>query len=355
MISDFAFDPELGQKSFPAPPEGDPLVSVTCLAYNQEAYIESALQGFLSQETSFPFEILIHDDASSDQTPAIIKRYADAFPKQIFPILQQENQAQKRMGSIMARFNLPRARGKYLAFCDGDDFWKDPHKLQAQVEFMEKNPEFGVCCTDFDIYYERTDTTKEALFRTNPAEFPIYTEVKAFLLSEGFMAPSTWLIRKEILKHTDFTKSRVDGTYALMMDFLGRSKVHVLDKSTTVYRFLRESSSHTKSILKQFKRYQGLYQIQLEYMKKYPLKKKWRDFLKNRFRTRVLELLLAEGPEVEKAQIITQLMYDKRICKQLLSDLEGVQPLQAKLEQKILLEKSRKGIITRFWRGWCSK
>jgi glycosyltransferase involved in cell wall biosynthesis len=126
------------------PWQGDPtqpIVSVCCLTYNHEPYIEDALEGFLSQETDFPFEILIHDDASNDHTAEIIRRYVAKYPKLIKPIYQTNNQYSQG-NNPTRKFNFPRAKGKYIAFCEGDDYWSDSHKLQIQIDFLEAHPDY---------------------------------------------------------------------------------------------------------------------------------------------------------------------------------------------------------------------
>jgi glycosyltransferase involved in cell wall biosynthesis len=125
----------------------EPLVSVCCITYNHEKYIREAIEGFLMQETSFPIEILIHDDASTDKTADIIREYEAKYPNIIKPIYQTENQYSKGVG-ISATYQWPRAKGKYIALCEGDDYWTDPLKLQKQVDFLEANPEYGMVCTD---------------------------------------------------------------------------------------------------------------------------------------------------------------------------------------------------------------
>ena len=120
-----------------------PLVSICCITYNHEKYIRKALDSFLMQETSFPYEIIIHDDASTDSTPEIIKDYADKNSN-IFLVLQKENQYSKRI-KIFPNFIFPLARAKYIALCEGDDYWTDPHKLQKQADHMEKYPKCTLC------------------------------------------------------------------------------------------------------------------------------------------------------------------------------------------------------------------
>ncbi len=117
-----------------------PLVSVLCAAYNHEKYIEDALKGFVNQETNFPFEVIVHDDASTDNTAEIIKEYEKKYPEIIKPIYQKENQYSRNV-RITKDILLPNAKGKYVALCEGDDFWIDKQKLQKQVNYMENNPD----------------------------------------------------------------------------------------------------------------------------------------------------------------------------------------------------------------------
>jgi len=128
-----------------------PLVSICCLAYNHEPYIRECLDGFMMQQCDFKFEVLIHDDASTDGTADIIREYEAKFPEILKPIYQTENQYSKGLRNISARLNYPRARGKYIALCEGDDYWTDPLKLQKQVDFLEGNPEYILACHNYKI------------------------------------------------------------------------------------------------------------------------------------------------------------------------------------------------------------
>lgn len=128
-----------------------PLVSICCATYNQANYIGECLEKIIAQQVNFTFEILIHDDASTDGTTQIIETYATKYPELIFPIYQTENQYQKGNKRITATFNLPRAKGKYIAICEGDDYWTDPFKLQKQVDFLEAHPEYNLCCHDWQV------------------------------------------------------------------------------------------------------------------------------------------------------------------------------------------------------------
>lgn len=115
-----------------------PLVSVCCITYNHERFIGAALEGILMQRTRFPVEILIHDDASTDRTAQIIRAYEECHPWLFRPIYQSENQYSRKVK--VTHLNYARARGRYVALCDGDDAWTDPHKLERQIAQMERHP-----------------------------------------------------------------------------------------------------------------------------------------------------------------------------------------------------------------------
>lgn len=131
------------------------LVSINCITYNHEKYIAQAIESFLMQETDFDFEILIHDDASTDRTPSIIKEYELKYPDKIKVIYQKENQYSK--GIKVSRLNVSRATGKYIAICEGDDYWISPYKLQKQVDYMENNPSCSLCVHAGQLINESKD------------------------------------------------------------------------------------------------------------------------------------------------------------------------------------------------------
>ena len=132
-----------------------PLLSVSLITYNQAKFIRQCLDGIMMQRTTFPIEILVHDDASTDGTQDIIKEYTARYPGLINPILQTENQYSKGV-KIDMEFNYRRARGKYIATCEGDDFWTNPDKLQRQVDILEKHPDYSMCCHACAILEEET-------------------------------------------------------------------------------------------------------------------------------------------------------------------------------------------------------
>ena len=120
------------------------MVSICCLVYNHEKYLRQCLDGFVKQKTNFKFEALIHDDASTDNSQNIIREYEKKYPEIIKPIYQTENQYSKRAG-VTWKIQFPRAKGKYIAMCEGDDFWTDEFKLQKQFDALEQNKDCVFC------------------------------------------------------------------------------------------------------------------------------------------------------------------------------------------------------------------
>ena len=130
-----------------------PLVSICCITYNHEQFIREAVDGFLMQKTDFPIEIIIHDDASIDGTTKIIKEYQGKHAELIKLIIQTENQYKTRgFGFLVDLFQ--QAQGKYIALCEGDDYWTDPLKLQKQVDFLEANPDYSLVSHRRKVYDE---------------------------------------------------------------------------------------------------------------------------------------------------------------------------------------------------------
>lgn len=143
-----------------------PKVSIICITYNHENYIRQAIDGFLMQKTNFDYEILIHDDASTDNTQEIIREYQNKYPDKFRTILQTENQYSQ---GIQCSMNLIKiAKGEYLAFCEGDDYWIDENKLQIQVDILERHLECSGCGHNISIVDHKSelfsDSRKENWF-----------------------------------------------------------------------------------------------------------------------------------------------------------------------------------------------
>lgn len=159
------------------------LVSIQCLVYNHEPYLRQCLDGFVMQKTNFRFEAVVHDDASTDGSAAIIREYAAKYPDIIKPIYETENQYSKHDGSLRRIVNSA-LRGKYVAMCEGDDYWIDPLKLQKQVDFLEAHPDYTLSCHRYKIYNEETKKLT-LVANVNFDKFPLVSEY-TFDLTSAF-------------------------------------------------------------------------------------------------------------------------------------------------------------------------
>lgn len=176
------------------------MVSICCLTYNHKKYIQLALDSFISQKTKFNLEIIVHDDASNDGTTEIIKDYVLKYPKLFKPIYQTNNLYSQGIGiyQIYTQHVFPQAKGKYIAICEGDDYWTDPLKLQKQVDFLEENKEYTLSFHKVGfIGNENTD------FNEHEKQYiQLFKEQKEFglndLLKENFIPNCSTVYRNDI-------------------------------------------------------------------------------------------------------------------------------------------------------------
>jgi len=171
-------------------------VSICCTTYNHEAYIEETLKGFLVQSTQFPFEIIVHDDASTDKTLSILYKYKNIYPELINLIVQDENQYSQ--GKKIARdFVWSEAKGDYIALCEGDDYWVCKQKLQKQFNALESNKTIDLCFHDhFNL--DTSGKITPSLIHSNRKNHTL--EVKEILMADGsFMSTASLMIRTKSL------------------------------------------------------------------------------------------------------------------------------------------------------------
>lgn len=213
-----------------------PLVSICCITYNHALYIRQCLDGFLMQKTNFAFEVLIHDDCSSDGTTEIIKEYEIQYPHIVKPLYEKENQWVKgRRGSAV--FNFPRAKGKYIALCEGDDYWIDPYKLQKQVDFLEANPEYTLCFANAMEHWQDDDTKEDKPFSN--VEDRDYSGVEVY--KKWIVPTASILMRNTVLKSDIYAKARrnknfIFGDNVLFLSCAHIGKIRGMADVVSVYR-----------------------------------------------------------------------------------------------------------------------
>ena len=219
-----------------------PLVSVCMIAYNVEPYIAKAIEGVLSQKTEFPFELVIGEDCSKDNTRQICEAFAAQYPGIIHLLASDVNHG---MAGNYAR-TLAQCRGKYIAVCDSDDIWVDPWKLQQQVRFLEENPDFGVVYTDVETISENgeifNDPDHEQI-RTGYAEGDVFFQ----LLQGNFINHPTAVYRPDLLSghRIDVDRNYYNYDHFLWLYIAPQSKIGFINAKTTHYR--KHSNSVTKS------------------------------------------------------------------------------------------------------------
>ena len=207
-----------------------PLVAIRCLTYNHGPYIRQCLEGFVMQKTNFPFIAIVHDDASTDNTIDIISEYAQRYPDIIKPILEKENQYSKHDGSIRRIINkaIPESV-KYIAMCEGDDYWIDPYKLQKQVDFLESHSDVVYSCHRYKILNEATsdiNIAKNIYFddKRNKADNEFYFDIEYALLKEWVAKTLTCVYRKDSYDPLFLSKFKYSRDVHLVYNLLSKGK-----------------------------------------------------------------------------------------------------------------------------------
>lgn len=236
------------------------IVSICCLTYNHENYIRQCLDGFVMQKTNFAFEILVHEDASTDSTAVIIKEYEEKYPSLFRCVYQTENQFLKQNTLINILFKM--AKGKYIALCEGDDYWTDALKLQKQVDLMENGEDVGLIYTNFA--YLIGSQKNEHNF-----EFADFSSLNDFFVNNiPYLFTGSWLINRKYIEQLQFILKypNLPGDAQLAVEILSEGgKIVHLDEQMGVYRILTESASHSKKVDKDI----GFLQLKFALMKKY--------------------------------------------------------------------------------------
>lgn len=216
----------------------DVMVSVCVLSYNHEKYLRQCLDGIFMQKVSFPFEVRVHDDASTDRSQEIIKEYQQRYPDILKPVLQSENQYSKG-GGILNKFLLPLCEGKYIALCEGDDYWIDPLKLQKQVDFLKTHEEYSMCCTGFSQTFEGNESER------SPMVFDLDDITIEHLIKGQWIGTATVVYRRELLADYKPPFSHLPfGDLPMWFHLALKGKIKYLKDITANYRRLNESACH---------------------------------------------------------------------------------------------------------------
>lgn len=248
------------------------MVSVCVLSYNHEKYLRDCLEGIVMQRTTFPIEAWVHDDASTDSSQEIIKEYQQRYPEIIKPILQTENQYSKKEGSILQNHVYPHCAGKYIALCEGDDYWIDPLKLQKQVDYLESHPQKDLCCTASRRYVQVGKTFE------NIDGSILCENYETCIQGSNDIYTATVLVRQGALQNCVSELAMIlppdlmfDTAYWYWFSY--HQKVKFLDEPMAVYRILENSASHTTDSKVQSYMLWRFLRLKLYFLIHYPLRK----------------------------------------------------------------------------------
>lgn len=225
-----------------------PLVVISCITYNHGPYLRDALEGFLMQKTDFPFVAVVHEDASTDDTAVVLRDYAERYPDIILPIFEEENQYSKRNKSIERIMDAAtEATGaKYIALCEGDDYWTNENKLQKQVDFLETHLNYSMCYHNAIVHYENGDKEDRLNIKQNPE---LYNEKETFM-SIIVVPTASMVFRATIIDSPYYhlcneSSIRMNGDNKLNLTCRAYGRVKYIDKAMSVYRLLPTGWSYT--------------------------------------------------------------------------------------------------------------
>lgn len=219
--------------------KNDIKVSILCLTFNHEDYIKDALDSFLMQKTNFKYEILIHDDASTDNTTKIIQQYADKYSDIIKPIFQNENQYSQGI-SINSVYQYPRVMGEYVAMCEGDDYWTDPLKLQKQVDALDQNMQCNICAHKTAVEDAKS---KKIINYIAPYSYNRIIPVNEVILGGGgFVATNSLMVRKCIVKNESEFRKFLPLDYTIQIQGSLAGGMLYLSECMATYRLFAKGS-----------------------------------------------------------------------------------------------------------------
>ena len=223
-------------------------VSVLCATYNHEDYLRETLDSFLAQKTDFPFEVLVNDDASTDGTAEILREYAGKYPEIIRPFYQEENLYSRRMNVYDLVF-FPAARGKYIALCEGDDYWNDPEKLQRQADWLDAHPDYSACVhNSIGTFADQPDRVLFA--QDGDRDIPFEQVIHG--MSHAYHTSSILARREFILDPPDYRNVAYEKgyftDYAIGVRLSLEGKVRFLDRCMSVYRIGSNPSAWSRGV-----------------------------------------------------------------------------------------------------------
>lgn len=274
----------------------NPLVSIRTSAYNHGPYIKQCIEGVLMQRTNFPFEYIIGEDFSNDETREIVFEYAKKYPNIIRVITADYNVGSRANG----RRCIQACRGKYMAICEGDDYWIDPLKLQKQVDFLERHQEYVLSHTAIMYYFQNIDRfvqSKDAEINKKIVDENIFTPQSILLNNYRIQTLSVLFRRDAYFNYIDNQDKILSSGYFLMGDtplwyaLAKMGKFHFLSDVTCVYRKHSTSVTGERNLLKQYRFRLSSYELRYYLSQKDELSKEVKDKFEKIYAIRLMEYL----------------------------------------------------------------
>lgn len=206
-----------------------PLVSICFITYHHERFLEDALKGFASQKVNFPIEIIIYDDFSTDTTRDLLLKFKETSPFPVTLLFPDENKYSKGERIFPKTFEV--AKGKYLALCEGDDYWTDPLKLQKQVDFLEANDDYNICFHKVNVLNQETGEIITDTITRNTSETTDIIE-----LARGNYIHTVSVVLRNNFKLPDWFRETFIGDWSMYMIMIADKKIKKLDEVMAVYR-----------------------------------------------------------------------------------------------------------------------
>ena len=228
------------------------LVAIHCLVYNHELYLRDCLNGFVMQKTNFRFVAIVHDDCSMDKSADIIREYAEKYPDIILPICETENQYSKHDGSLgkVMSIALIATGAKYVAMCEGDDYWTDPYKLQKQVDILEADETLMACCTNCSV----VDNHSQTIHPVRPEPVVKDNKEGRYTLRDFFRDNHQYPTASVVFRYTHIEEVRAKhahtenaflGDWTKWICLLIYGDMYFLNEVTCAYRINPTSVTHT--------------------------------------------------------------------------------------------------------------
>ena len=275
-----------------------PLVSVKMITYNHEPYITQAIEGVLAQKTNFPFELVIGEDCSTDGTRGIVYDYQRKYP-QIIQVVTSEKNVGSKKNSLRTQ---SACRGKYVGFCEGDDYWHREDKLQVQVDYIESHPDCGLVCSDYDLFYVKNGRRIKNFRKSSGKELIQFPTINDIIAGKANILTLTVLAKKDLIEKVIVAdpylfqeENFLMGDTQLWAEISLIEKIYRIEDSLATHNILEESATQSANITKRMRFWKSNQEMALYLCTKHNLPRDIRELHEKLLRRRTLKLAFFEN------------------------------------------------------------